>query len=101
MVLPDAVDAEIAPREALAGEAALLQDPDRGRIRGDAGGLDAMQIELSEQCRQQHAQRRGHVAAMRKRLTNPIADGAGLYDAAPHIGERDAADHGAVELAAE
>src|SRR5581483_7491245 len=39
MVLPDAVDAEIAPRQALAGEAAFLEHPDRRRIGGDAGGL--------------------------------------------------------------
>src|SRR6187200_451701 len=49
MVLPDAVDAEIAPRQPLAGEAAFLQHPDRGRIGGNAGGLDAVQIEFAEQ----------------------------------------------------
>src|SRR6266478_4386330 len=49
MVLPDAVDAEIAPREALAAEAAFLQHPERRRIGGDASGLDAVKIELAEQ----------------------------------------------------
>src|ERR1700730_11115326 len=70
MVLPDAVDAEIAPRQPLAREAAFLQHPDRGRIRGNAGGLDAVQIELAEQRWQQHAQPRRHVAAMRMRLAD-------------------------------
>src|SRR5260370_26010186 len=54
MILPDAVDAEIAPRQALAGKTAFLQHPDRWCIGGDAGGLDAMQIELAEQGRQYH-----------------------------------------------
>src|SRR5665213_1186212 len=40
MVLPDAVDAEIAPRQSLATETAFFQHPDRGRIGGNAGGLD-------------------------------------------------------------
>src|SRR3977135_1070111 len=65
VVLPDPVDAEIAPRQALAGKPAFLQHPDRGRVGGNAGGLDAVQIEFAEQRRQQHAQRRRHVAAMR------------------------------------
>src|SRR5438105_9590301 len=82
MVLPDAVDAEIAPRQALAAEAAFFQHPDRRRIGGDAGGLDAVKIELAEQRRQQYAQRRRHVAAMRMRLSDPVPDGAGLHDAA-------------------
>src|ERR1700722_8104145 len=41
VVLPYAVDAEIAPRKALADKAALLQHPDRRRVGGDTGGLDA------------------------------------------------------------
>src|SRR4030095_9470038 len=53
MVLPDTVNAEIAPRQSLTGESAFLQHPDRGRIRGNAGGLDAVQVELAEQRRQQ------------------------------------------------
>src|SRR5665213_1181237 len=98
VVLPDAIDAEIAPRQTLAGEAAFLQHPDRGRIGGNAGGLDAVQIEFAEQRRQQHPQRRGHVAAMGVRLPDPVSDGAGLYDAAADIGERDAPDHRAIGL---
>src|SRR6266540_1098825 len=64
MVLPDAVDAEIAPRQALAGESAFLQHADRGRIGGNAGGLDAVQVELPEQRRQQYPECCAHVAAM-------------------------------------
>src|SRR5258708_2013993 len=99
MVLPDAVDAEIAPRQPLTGEAAFLQHPDRGRIGRNAGGLDAVQIELAKQRRQQHPQRPRHVAAMGMGLADPIADGTRLDDAAPDIGKRDAADHRAVGLA--
>src|SRR6266852_3336915 len=83
VILPDAVDAEIAPRQPLAAEAAFLQHPDRGRIGGDAGGLDAVKIELAKQRRQEHAQRRRHVAAMRMGLPDPISDGTGLHDAPP------------------
>src|SRR6185312_11660360 len=57
MILPDAVDAEIAPRQPLPAEAAFLQHTDRGCVRRDAGGFDAVQVELAEQGRQQHAQR--------------------------------------------
>ena len=57
-----------------------------------------MQIELAEQRRQQHPQRRRHVAAMGMGLADPIADGAGLHDAAADIRQRDAADHRAVGL---
>src|SRR6266487_5693983 len=99
MVLPDAIDAEIAPRQPLAGEAAFLQHPDRRRIGGDAGGLDAVEIELAEQRRQQYAQRRRHVAAMRMRLSDPVPDGAGLHDAAADVRQRDAADHRAIRFA--
>src|ERR1700719_3871264 len=84
VILPDAVDAEIAARQPLAGETAFLEHPDRRRVGGNAGGLDAMQVELAEQGGQQHPQRRGHVAAMRMRLADPITDGAGLHDAAAH-----------------
>src|SRR5450631_3526121 len=99
VVLPDPVDAEIASRQAFAVEAAFLQHPDRRRIGGNAGGLDAMEIEFPEQRWQQHAQRRGHVAAMRMGLPDPVSDGAGLHDAAADVGQRDTADHRPVRFA--
>src|SRR3981081_3534574 len=99
MVLPDAVDAEIAPRQTLAAETAFLQHRHPRRIGGNAGSPDAVKVELAEQRGQQHAQRRRHVAAMRMRLADPIADGAGLDDAAANIRQRDAADHRAVRFA--
>src|SRR5258708_1324178 len=52
MILPDAVDAEIAPRQALAGKTAFLQHPDRCRIGGNAAGLDPIQIDLANHARQ-------------------------------------------------
>src|SRR5450631_658042 len=82
MVLPDAIDEEIAPRQALAVETALLQYPDRGGIAGNAGGLDAVQVEFAEQRRQQHPQRRRHVAAMGVGLPDPVPDRPRLHDAA-------------------
>src|SRR5258707_5400054 len=71
MVLPDAVDAEIAPRQPLAAEAAFLQHPDRGRIGRDAAGLDAGKIQFAEQRGQQYAQRLRHVAPMPMQFSDP------------------------------
>src|SRR6266508_2607786 len=99
VVLPDAVDAEIAPRQALAAEAAFLQHPDRRRIGGNAGGLDAVKIELAEQRWQQHPQGRRHVAAMRMRLPDPVPDRAGLHDAAADVRQCDPADHRTIGFA--
>src|SRR6516164_6091582 len=81
VILPDAVDAEIAPRQPLAAKAAFLEHADRRRVGGNAGGFHPVQIELAKQGRQQHSQRRRHVAAMRMRLADPIADSSGLHDA--------------------
>ena len=53
-----------------------------------------MQVELAEQGRQQHPQRRGHDPLMRIRLADPVADGTGLDDAAADIRQRHAADQG-------
>src|SRR5882757_828957 len=99
VVLPDAVDAEIASRQTFAIESAFLEHPDRRRIGGNAGGLDAVKIELTEQRRQQHAQRRRHVAAMCMGLPDPVPDRSGLHNAAADIRQRDAADHRTIGFA--
>src|ERR1700722_13600447 len=96
VVLPDAVDAEVTPRQALAGKAALFQYPDRRRVGGDTGGFDPVQIEFAEQRRQQHPERRRHVTAMRMGLSDPVSDRPGLNDTAAHICQRDPADHHAI-----
>src|SRR5712664_4985102 len=99
VVLPDAIDAEITSRQTFAAKSAFLKHPDRRRIGGNAGGLDAVKIEFAEQRRQQYAQRRRHVAAMRVRFSDPVPDGAGLHDAAADVRQRDAADHRAIGFA--
>src|SRR6267142_2771115 len=99
VVLPDAIDAEIASRQTFAVKSAFLKHPDRRRIGGNAGGLDAVKIEFAEQRRQQHAQRRRHVALMCMGLPDPVPDRSGLHDAAADIRQRDAADHRTIGFA--
>src|SRR5215469_2057852 len=90
MVLPGAVDAEIFAGKAFAAEPGLLEQPDRGRVGRDAGGLDAMQAQRLEGERDEAADRRRHVALPPMDRADPIAEIAGLRAAAPDIGEREA-----------
>ena len=101
VVLPDAVDAEIFARVAFAHEAGIFQQPDRGRVGRDAGGFQPVQPQRGEGERDQRAHRRRHEAVAHIRKPHPIAEAAGLGDAAADIGERQAADERAVGAAEE
>src|SRR6185437_2566935 len=92
MVLPGPVDAQIAARIALALEARFFKQTDRSGIGRYAGRLQPMQPQRAEAERNQGAHRRRHVAFAGKRRADPIADAAGLGDAAADIGERQPAD---------
>src|SRR5580704_3981635 len=48
VILPDAVDAQIFARIALAHKSGVFQKPRRAGIGRDAGGLDAMQPQAAE-----------------------------------------------------
>src|SRR5260370_33212005 len=96
MILPDAVDAQIFARIALAYESGVFQKPRRAGVGGDAGGLDAVQPQAAESERNDGANRRRHVAVARIGQAHPIAEAAGLGDASPDIGEPQAADPCAV-----
>src|ERR1043166_8282504 len=48
VVLPQPVDAEILPRIAFARKARVFQEPDRGRVGGNAGRLEPVQAQRSE-----------------------------------------------------
>src|SRR3569623_1400938 len=87
MVLPGTVDAQIPPRHAFAGEAAFLKDPRRGSVARNTLRFHAMLMQFYEERRQQHAQRRRHVALLGVGLADPVADGATLHDAATDIGQ--------------
>src|SRR4051812_2155287 len=82
VVLPLAVDAEVLARVALALEAGLLQQPDRGLVGRDARGLEAVQPQIAERERDERAHRGRHEALPRKWPADPIADRARLRDAA-------------------
>src|SRR5437588_68479 len=52
VVLPDAIDAEVLTGKPFSAESGLLQQTDGGRVRRDAGGLDAMQPQRRKRKRQ-------------------------------------------------
>src|SRR5689334_19669882 len=58
-----------------------------------------MQPQRLERIRDERAQRSAHVALPRVRLADPVADAAGLGDAAAQIGKRDAPEQGVVLVA--
>src|SRR5712672_2546821 len=92
MILPDPVDAQILPRIALAQKAAPLEQTDRSRIGLDAGRLDPVQAQRLEAKGQHGFDGGGHVAIPCETHAQPIADAAGLSDAAADIREREAAE---------
>src|SRR5215470_8081912 len=88
MILPQPVDAKVLARVALARKARLFEQPDRGGVRRDAGGLETMQAQRAEREGDQRAYRAAHQAAARERLADPVTEAPGLRDAAPDIGKR-------------
>src|SRR5690348_13969295 len=100
MVLPRAVDAQVLARIALAGKAAALEQADRRGVGRDAGRLDAVQPQRAEGEGQDRLHGRRHVAGAHIGLAHPVADAAGLRDAAPDARQGEAADQHVV-LAAE
>src|SRR5579859_4958130 len=96
VILPNSVDAEITPGQAFTNETAFFEHAHRCVIRGDAGRLDTVQVQLAEHKRQQYAQRTRHISLTGEGLPGPVADRAGLDDTAPHIRERDPADQSVI-----
>src|SRR6266851_1997512 len=99
VVMPRAVDAQILAGIALAREAGALEEADGSRIGRDAGGLDAVQPQRREGEGQDRLDRRRHMTAAHEGLAHPIAETAGLGDAAPHARERQPADQHVILLA--
>src|SRR6266566_2521014 len=99
MVLPNAVDAQIFARIALAGESTVLEQADRGGVAGNARRLHAMQPQRAEREGQECAHGRGHVAAASIGPADPISEAPRLGDAAAHIGQRQAAQQHLVAAA--
>src|SRR6476661_3817524 len=80
MVLPDAVNSQIAARQAFALESRLLEKLDRGRIGRKAGRLEPVQLERVEDERNDGADAGGHIALVGVVRADPIAERAGLRD---------------------
>ena len=92
MILPHAVDLQIAARHPLAGEASPLQELDGGDIGGQARSLEPVQLERIEYERDNSADGRCHIPLPGMLGADPIAEGTGLGHPAAHIAQRQAAD---------
>src|SRR5262245_21018445 len=92
MILPNAVDSQIATREPLALETGLFQQSDRGRVARDAGRLEPVQFERVEHEGHDGTDGRGHIALVRVFGPDPIAKRARLGHAAAHVAERQPAN---------
>src|SRR5581483_1999668 len=92
VVLPAAVDAEIFAGETLFAEAALEEEAAARRVVRQCRGFDAMELQALKGEAQYELEARRHVAPARVTLADPIAEAAGLGDAAAHVAEANAAD---------
>jgi hypothetical protein len=101
VVLPDAVDAEVADGVALLAEAVLLEDADRARVAGHHRRLDAMQAEVAEGEVHHDAHGLRGQALSVPALGDRVAEIGVLEDAAEDLAERDPADELGVEKDAE
>src|SRR5688572_12911993 len=88
MILPDAVNAKILSREALAPEPGFFEQSHRCDIGWNAGSLDPVQLQCCERERDDGVHRRRHVTAARMRRPHPISEAPRLSAAAANIGKR-------------
>src|SRR5437016_8574594 len=96
MVLPFAIDLQIAAGKPFLLEA-RLDEKGLGRfVCREAGGLDAMQPQGLKDERQERANGVLHIALAREPFADPVAERAALRDPPPHIRERAAAKEGIV-----
>src|SRR5262249_34825250 len=98
MVLPDAIDLQVAPRRAFPAEAGLFENPRGGTVVGQAGRLEPMQAERAESKGKNRLDGIGHVAVAGVRRTNPVADRSGLGDATANRTDAEAAEQGRVPV---
>ena len=85
MILPCAIDLEIAPGQALTLEAAAAEECNRCGIARQAGRLEPVQGQVFEGKLLDQRQRRRHVALAREGGADPIAQRGALGDAAADI----------------
>src|SRR5215831_21394167 len=96
MILPFSLDAEVLSGVALLPKSGSCQQRLAGNVGRQTCGLYPMQAQPVKGEVEYERQRRGHVALPRKGLADPITEARGLGDAAPQIGQADAADQGLV-----
>src|SRR3954471_639185 len=99
MILPAAVDAEILPGIAFALEAGLFQQLHGRRVGRNAGRFQPVQPNGVERERDQGANRCRHIALPGEWKPDPIAETAGLRDAAADISKGEAPDQHVVAAA--
>ena len=97
MVLPRAVDLEVALGHALVADVELLDHAAAGGVAGDDRDLDAVQVQVLEGGAAQQHERLGHVALAGLRLVDPVADVAALERAPLHDRQVDLAGEVAVD----
>jgi hypothetical protein len=88
MILPGAIDAQVAPRQTFLAETRLLQHAHRCAIGGNAARLQTMQLKRPVGEWREQTQSLRHMSATGLRRADPIADAGGLGDAAPNIRQR-------------
>src|SRR5262245_28969132 len=92
MVLPVAIDPQIATGTPFAPEACPLQQLDRRRVVGQASCLKPVQLKRVEHEGNYRAHSRSHVALLRVFGTDPVAERAGLGHATANVAESEAAN---------
>src|SRR3569833_1481763 len=99
MVRPGADDQQETARQAFLAKAGASQKIFGGLIVDQAGGFDSMQAQRLEDKGHQRLDGIGHIALPGEFGADPIAHGAALGDAAPHIGQGAAAQERIIALA--
>src|SRR5215469_15072598 len=92
MVLPLPVDLNVAPCQPLLAKAHLCQEISRGVVGRQAGGFYPVQAQRPEDKWDEPVKGVEHVALAGESFAHPVAETAGLRDAAADIGERAAAE---------
>src|SRR5690606_23150069 len=97
VVLPDAVDLEVALGDAFVADLELLDDAPAGAVAGDDRDLDAVQVQLLEREPGDHHDGFGNVALAGVPLVDPVADVGALERAPLQRRQVDLAGEGAVD----
>src|SRR3954467_15760789 len=101
VVLPRAVDLEVAQGDALLADRQLLDHPAARLVAGDDRDLHAVEVQVLEGEAGEHDERLGYVALARPRLVHPVPDVGALERTPLHGGQVDLAAEVAADEDAE